>query len=145
MMVITVGASLRAAVWLWWHTAIKYSWKQMLLCSPAHWPKHPLKNARILNEFPNRTLRLIPRQEKVKSFTCYRRREETDNYGGRRTRMGFIPLQVAVLSASCNKLLIITISFSSWLMPRLAQSISLIAKSIYWNGLDQVTLSLDYC
>lgn len=77
----------------------------------------PLEKARILNEFPDGTHRLIARQEKVRRFSCYRRGGEIAGEGrggggggGRRRRrkkerereVWFIHLEVAVFSHNAS-------------------------------------------
>lgn len=70
-MVITVGASPRAGVWLGWHMPIRYSWKQMLLGSQAHWLKRLWKGSK--SKWISQRIALL--DPTVQRFSCHRRGE----------------------------------------------------------------------
>lgn len=70
-MVITVGASPRAGVWLGWHMPIRYSWKQMLPGSQAHWLKRLWKGRK--SKWISQRIALF--DPTVQRFSCHRRGE----------------------------------------------------------------------
>lgn len=81
MMIKTVGASLSRRLTLVTHSHYVFM-KTDVAWLASSLAQTPLKNARILNEFPNGTHCLIPRQEKVRRFSYYRREGEIAG-GGR--------------------------------------------------------------